>query len=214
MAMPSTTGGRTGRRPSTTRAQISAVGIELFASHGFEETSVDQVAEAVGIARRTFFRYFPSKNAVPWGDFDHHLSDMRALFATLPDDIPLAEGLVTALLEFNKFPSDIAPLHRSRMEIILKAPALQAYSMVMYNGWREVVAEYAAARLGLAPSDHLPRTIGWMVLGVALSAYEQWLTDDSLILTDLLRDGGATLADGIGSLTASTAGKIDQLPQS
>lgn len=199
---PSTTRGRTGRRPSTTRERISSVGIELFAAHGFEETSVDQIAEAAGIARRTFFRYFPSKNAIPWGDFDNHLADMRSLLAALPDDIQLAEGLTTALLEFNRFPPDVAPLHRSRMEIILKAPALQAYSMVMYNGWRDVIAEYTAVRLGCDATDHLPRTVGWMVLGVALSAYEQWLTDDSLDLADLLRAGGETLTHGVGSLTS------------
>ncbi len=61
---------RTGRRPpSTSREGLSAVGIELFRERGFDETSVDEIAEAAGIARRTFFRYFPSKNAVPWGRF-------------------------------------------------------------------------------------------------------------------------------------------------
>jgi mycofactocin system transcriptional regulator len=193
--------GRIGRRPATTRDRISNIAIALFAEHGFEETSVDQIAESAGIARRTFFRYFPSKNAVPWGDFDLHLSNMRAQLAELPADIPLAEGLAEALLEFNSFPADVAALHRQRMEIILKAPALQAYSMVMYNGWREVIAEYVAARLGLSPSDHLPRTVGWAVLGVALSAYEQWLVDESLELPQLLRAGSDTLSRGLAALS-------------
>ncbi|MFD4180400.1 mycofactocin system transcriptional regulator [Rhodococcus sp. NPDC058514] len=191
------TAGRIGRRPSTTRDRISNIGIELFAEHGFEETSVDQIAEAAGIARRTFFRYFPSKNAVPWGDFDLHLANMREQLAELPRDIPLAEGLASALLEFNSFPPAVAALHRKRMQIILQAPALQAYSMVMYNGWRAVIADYAADRMGNRATDHLPRTIGWMVLGVALSAYEQWLTDDSLELPDLLRAGSAVLSHGL-----------------
>ncbi|TQF68749.1 mycofactocin system transcriptional regulator [Rhodococcus spelaei] len=191
---------RIGRRPSTTRDRISNIAIALFGDHGFEETSVDQIAEAAGIARRTFFRYFPSKNAVPWGDFDLHLANMREQLAELPADIPLAEGLAEALLEFNSFPADVAALHRQRMEIILKAPALQAYSMVMYNGWREVIAEYVAARLGLSPSDHLPRTVGWTVLGVALSAYELWLDDESLELATLLRAGSDTLSRGLAAL--------------
>ncbi|NED70572.1 TetR family transcriptional regulator, partial [Streptomyces sp. SID10244] len=40
-----------GRRPVTSRAQISTVAIDLFTARGFEETSVDDVADAVGIAR-------------------------------------------------------------------------------------------------------------------------------------------------------------------
>lgn len=197
--------GRIGRRPATTPDRISNIALALFAEHGFEETSVDQIAEAAGIARRTFFRYFPSKNAVPWGAFDTHLADMRDLLADLPDDIPLAEGLTRALLDFNSFPPDVAPLHRTRMEVILNAPALQAYSMVMYTGWREVIAEYVAARTGQRTTDHLPRTVGWIVLGVALSAYEQWLTDESLELADLLRSGSETLAHGLASLPTRPA---------
>lgn len=57
---------RIGRRPSTTKEGISTIGIELFSTVGFNEVSVDRIADAAGIARRTFFRYFPSKNAVPW----------------------------------------------------------------------------------------------------------------------------------------------------
>lgn len=197
--------GRIGRRPSTTPDLISNIAIELFATHGFDETSVDQIAEAAGIARRTFFRYFPSKNAVPWGNFDTHLSDMRDHLADLPEDIGLGEGLTRALLEFNSFPPDVAHLHRKRMEVILNAPALQAYSMVMYTGWREVIAEYVASRTGLRTTDHLPRTVGWTVLGVALAAYEQWLTDERLELADLLRAGSATLTDGLAALPARDA---------
>ncbi|MBD0324248.1 MAG: TetR family transcriptional regulator, partial [Aldersonia sp.] len=67
MAAGSTRHGQVGRRPATTKDRISAVGIELFTEQGFDETSIEQIAEAAGIARRTFFRYFPSKNALPWG---------------------------------------------------------------------------------------------------------------------------------------------------
>ena len=133
---------RVGRRPSTTKDQISAIGIELFAANGFEATSVDEIAAAAGIARRTFFRYFPSKNAVPWGDFDVHLAEMREQLADLPIALSLADGLTAALLDFNSFPADHAVAHRKRMELILTVPALQAYSMVMYEGWRRVVARF------------------------------------------------------------------------
>lgn len=188
---------RVGRRPSTTRGQISDIGIELFAAKGFDETSVDEIAEAAGIARRTFFRYFPSKNAVPWGDFDEQLSALRSLLADLPSDISLADGIRSALLEFNTFPEDEKAVHRQRMALILRNSALQSYSMLMYEGWRGVIAEYVAARTDSDRKDHFPRTVGWMVLGVAMSAYEQWLTDEALDLSQLLSDGTRTLYAGL-----------------
>ena len=129
---------------------------------------------------------------------------MRDLLADLPTDIPLADGLTRALLEFNRFPPDVAPMHRTRMRIILGAPALQAYSMVLYTGWREVIADYVAARTGRHSTDHMPRTVGWIVLGIALAAYEQWLVDESLELADLIRAGSETLTHGLPTLSGHT----------
>ncbi|WP_207890763.1 mycofactocin system transcriptional regulator [Rhodococcus sp. Eu-32] len=198
---------RVGRRPSTTRGQISDIGISLFTTRGFDETSVDEIADAAGIARRTFFRYFPSKNAVPWGDFDEQLTALRTLLAQLPSDISLADGIRSALLQFNTFPDDEKPVHRQRMALILRNSALQGYSMLMYEDWRGVIAEYVAARTDSSPENHFPRTVGWMVLGVAMSAYEQWLTDEQLDLADLLSDGMTALCSGLGPLAVGeTAG--------
>ena len=73
-------GARVGRRRSTTQDHIADVALDLFATYGFSEVSVDDVAQASGIARRTLFRYYPSKNAIPWGDFDSHLQHFRDLF--------------------------------------------------------------------------------------------------------------------------------------
>ena len=192
---------RAGRRPSTSAAEISAAGIELFAAKGFDQTSVDEIAEAANIARRTFFRYFPSKNAVPWGDFDIHLAQMRAGLAALPASLTIAEGLSRVLLEFNTFPDEEAGTHRLRMSLILGAPSLQAYSMLMYTGWRDAVAVYVASKMACEPEDHMPQTIAWMLLGVALSAYEQWLSDDSLDLQELLVDGARALESGLGGFS-------------
>ena len=70
---------RLGRRRSTTPQHITDVAIELFTTHGFDEVSVDDVAHAAGISRRTLFRYYASKNAILWGDFDTHLAHLREL---------------------------------------------------------------------------------------------------------------------------------------
>jgi TetR/AcrR family transcriptional regulator, regulator of mycofactocin system len=70
----------TGRRPSTSRAELERVALDLFTSRGFEETTVDDVAAAAGIGRRTFFRYYASKNDAVWGDFDAQLEKLRQWF--------------------------------------------------------------------------------------------------------------------------------------
>ena len=177
---------RVGRRRSTTRDHIADVAIDLFSAHGFDAVSVDDVAQAAGIARRTVFRYYASKNAILWGDFDTHLNRLTELLDGVGGEVPLDEALRTALLEFNTFGSTETARHRERMRVILETAELQAYSMTMYAGWRAVIARFVAARTDTKPTDLRPQTLSWTLLGVALSAYEYWLADESVTLTGAL----------------------------
>jgi TetR/AcrR family transcriptional regulator, regulator of mycofactocin system len=192
---------RVGRRRSTTTDHLSNVAIDLFVAHGFDEVSVDDVAHAAGIARRTLFRYYPSKNALPWGDFDAHLEKMRDELAELDPSVPIGDALRTALLAFNTFDESETPRHRQRMRVILETAELQAYSMTMYAGWRAVVAAFVARRLSAKAGDLVPQTVAWTMLGVALSAYEHWLTDESASLAQELNDAFDTVSDGLSTLT-------------
>ncbi|HKV20641.1 MAG TPA: mycofactocin system transcriptional regulator [Mycobacterium sp.] len=192
---------RVGRRRSTTWDHLSNVAIDLFVKRGFDEVSVDDVAHAAGIARRTVFRYYPSKSALPWGDFDAHLERMSVQLADLDADVPIGAALRTALLAFNTFDEAETSRHRQRMRVILQTAELQAYSMTMYAGWRAVVAAFVARRLGLAARDLVPQTVAWTMLGVALSAYEQWLADESVSLEQALGDAFDTVSAGLGALS-------------
>ena len=93
----------------TSRAELSNIAIELFLKQGYDETTIDDIARAAGIGRRTFFRYFPSKNEVAWGNFDEHLAGMRASLETIPEDVPLSEALTTALHEAGFIMTETAP---------------------------------------------------------------------------------------------------------
>ncbi|NDL56479.1 mycofactocin system transcriptional regulator [Phytoactinopolyspora mesophila] len=180
---------RTGRARSTTAAALSRTGLELFIERGFDEVTVDEIAAAAGIGRRTFFRYFPSKNDLPWGDFDALLSRMREHLDAVPHETPLFDALRAAVIEFNTFPESELPLHRQRMEILLRTPTLVAHSALRYQSWRQVIADFVAARLGVRTDTLRPQTIGWACLGISLAAYDQWLAHEDQVLTDLIDQG-------------------------
>ncbi|MHB1330113.1 MAG: mycofactocin system transcriptional regulator [Gemmatimonadales bacterium] len=177
---------RVGRQPSTSRAQLSHVALQLFLERGFHETTVDDIAGAAGIGRRTLFRYFSSKNDLPWGDFEAGLEDMRQFLNGVPDGVPLIDALCAAVMHFNQFPAEEIPYHRERMELLLNVPALVAHSTLRYLAWRSVLADYAAIRLDVAADGLAPQTIAWIFLGASLSAYEQWLKHEDADLTELL----------------------------
>ena len=177
---------RPGRPSVTSRAELERRALELFAAQGFQATSVDDIARAAGIGRRTFFRYFASKNDAVWGDFDQGLADLRQRFAASDPEQPLLDALREAVLDFNRFDPSEVPWHRDRMALILRVPALQAHSTLRYAAWREVVAEFAAARLGAEAGALLPQLIAHCCLAAALTAYEQWLAHPAADLTELL----------------------------
>ncbi len=191
---------RVGRRRSTTPHHITDVAIELFVARGFADVSVDDVAQAAGIARRTLFRYYASKNAIPWGDFDTHLAHLRVLLDNVDPRVPLGEALRAALLAFNTFDESETVRHRQRMRVILQTAELQAYSMTMYAGWREVVAGFVARRSDCKTTDLLPQTVAWTMLGVALSAYEHWLADESVPLPVALGNAFDVVGAGLDGL--------------
>jgi hypothetical protein len=70
----------------------------------------------------------------------------------------------------------------------------------MYAGWRAVVADFVARRLGLEVTDLVPQTTAWSMLGVALSAYEHWLADESVSLQRSLGDAFDTVNAGLAEL--------------
>lgn len=177
---------RQGRPAVTSREELELVALELFAERGFDATTVDDVAEAAGIGRRTFFRYFASKNDVVWGDFDAALAQLRARLEAVPPAVPLMDGVREAVLAFNALPPEAEPQHRVRMTMILHTPALQAHSTLRYAGWRAVVAEHVAARTGAKPDDFAPRLLAHQVLASAVAAYEQWLSQPGTALPPLL----------------------------
>lgn len=187
---------RVGRRPSTTHAELERVAFALFDERGFEATGVDEIAAASGIARRTFFRYYPSKSDLVWGDFDAELDRFRAWFAAAPDDDGLMETVRAAVVAFNDVPPEQHAQHRRRMGLILGVPTLRANSTLRFVQWRAVISEYAALRLGLAPSDLLPNVISHCALGATTAAYEQWLHDDAADLARLLDEALGELAIG------------------
>ena len=186
------------RPEATSHAAIEQAAFALFRERGFEATTLDAIADSVGVGRRTLFRYYQSKNDIPWGQFDRTLDGFRTILAGQPDDLPLHEAVHRSVVAFNDFPADAQPSHRERMRLILATPTLQAHSVLRYAAWRTAIADHVAARLGTDPTDLLPRTIGSVSLALALSAYEAWLDDSDADLAALLDEAMAGLRGYLG----------------
>ncbi|MFE9602458.1 mycofactocin system transcriptional regulator [Streptomyces hokutonensis] len=190
---------RSGRPRVASRAELERVGFALFERQGFEYTTIDHIAAAAGIGRRTFFRYFASKNDLVWGEFEEQLVRLRSLLAAVADDVPVMEALREVVTEFNRFDSAVVPWHRRRMHLILRVPALRAHSTLRYASWQMAISECVAAREGVPVTAASPRLIGHLALAAAVTAYELWLDDESADLAELLDGVFRRLEEGFRS---------------
>lgn len=193
---------RSGRRPVTTRSHLAELALALFVDRGFESTTVDDIAMMAGIGRRTFFRYFASKNDVVWGDFDAGLLALREGLAATPPDVATFDALVAAVLQFNRLDTDTETVHRRRMDLILHVPALQAHSTLRYAAWRAVIAEFVAGRRCEPVTAAVPQLVAHTVLAATVAGYEQWLAIPGSGLSSLLAQSLHRLGDGLEALDA------------
>jgi mycofactocin system transcriptional regulator len=205
--MTSVTGARrgAGRPEVTSHAAIEAAAFRLFTERGFDQTTLDAIAEAVGVSRRTLFNYYPSKNDIPWGQFDQTLDHFRTLLRDQPDGLPLWETVHRAVSAFNEFPLDAQPPHVDRMRLILHTPALQSHSVLRHAEWRQVIEEYVADVLGLDPKHPLPGLVGHMSLALALAAYDVWLADPAQSLADVVAEQMVSLRGFLAAASTQLA---------
>jgi TetR/AcrR family transcriptional regulator, regulator of mycofactocin system len=185
-----------GRRPATTRQDVARAALELFGRQGYDDTSIDEIAAAVGVSRRTFFRYYDSKPEVVWGEFDAELVRLRTRLEAAPRHQPVIDVLRRAVMDTNRFgPRELEEL-RIRIGLTSTVPTLVAHSAVRYAEWCDVVAGFVAGRIGGSPDDLGPQTVARAALGVATAAFVHWARSDRGDLVDEVDQAFRLLATG------------------
>jgi len=184
-----------GRPPSTTRHQLQDVAMQMFSAQGYDEVTIEALAAAAGISRRTFFRYFSSKADALMAGFDADLDRLRAVLAESDPELALMEAIRQAVVEVNDYHADDLARLRQRLLLQHSNPALLANGILHYEEWQAVVAEFAAGRLGKEPSDLLPQVIARSVFGAAYAGFMSWLADERGDLSPRLDDAMRAMAE-------------------
>jgi mycofactocin system transcriptional regulator len=175
---------------------MEVIALRLFSEQGFEETTVDQIAAAAGVSRRTFFRYFETKTDVLWNEFDAEVETIHALLAATPDELPIMEGVRRAVLEANHYRAQDVPELRMRVSLLSSVPELVASAAIHYDAWERAVVEFVARRSG-QPADSLyPLAVGRAVLAACRAGYDRWAARADADLTLYLDAALRALAAG------------------
>ena len=184
-----------GRPPSTSREEVGHIALELFENQGFEQTTMDEIAAAAGIGRRTLFRYYPSKNDIVWGDFDEVLVRLRRELEGGPANEPVDRAIRRAVVASNSYPPEQLDELRIRMTLITTVPALQGHSMLRYREWRRVVSDFITERRGDSPEGLEAEVIGYAALSTAMAAFGVWVEHPDSDHEELIARGFDALGD-------------------
>ena len=208
--------GRRGRPPSTSRRELRLIALRLFAEHGFDSTTIEQVTAEAGVSERTFFRYFTTKASVLWAEFETEVETIRSGLSSVPDDVPMMDAIRVVVVAANHYHADDIPEMRLRMQLIATVPALSFSAAEHYEAWELAISEFAGRRLGQPAGSLYPLTVGRAALAACRAAYDRWSAradDDLTTYLDLALTALSTgFAPDLITQASATASWPQQLP--
>ena len=161
------------------RGELAQLAVSLFVEKGYDETTIDDLAAAAGMSKRTFFRYFASKEELVMGKYE-------VLGEQLAEDLaarPAGEPIWVSLRQIFKRVADYVENDARRAEsvamekIVRDHPTLNASYLERVSRMQEIVLDEVRTRTG-RPDPADPRTAA--IVGAAFScliaAWTTWLT--------------------------------------
>jgi len=188
------------RKKLATRQALEDAALRLFAAQGYEQTTVEEIAEAADVAVRTFFRYFSSKQDVLFGEVaSDRLGRLHTELAARPlTEAPL-DSVIAAMEKLDLVGTDEEQQILARLDLMRHQPTLRIRYLELINSMRQAIVEFVADR-----SDTDARRDMYALL-VAAAAAASWETSLSLwaesggalSLRELRRQAFASLTAGL-----------------
>ncbi len=154
----------------------------LFLDQGFEQTTIDQIASAAGISRRSFFRYFGTKEDIVLGDLAKQGELVRDALEQVPATVPPWEALRAALQAVEAL--SVEPRVTLKIaKMMYETPSLRARSIEKHLHWQSLLVPDIRRRLGIDPDDlanPVPAAIVASVIACLDVAGEIWVAGDGL----------------------------------
>ncbi|MEU0069967.1 TetR family transcriptional regulator [Streptomyces sp. NPDC006332] len=177
------------RKKQRTRDALVRAALELFTTRGYDGTTVDDIADAVEVSQRTFFRYFAGKEEAALALTEMTVAQLiESVRARPPHEAPV-QALRQAVLEgwdtLNDIVAEVVPveLYLRMYRVIESTPVLLAAYLRRSDEAEEEIARVLAAREGLdVEADPRPRLAVAVFSGVMRVTGRQWSTGEDFSL--------------------------------
>lgn len=195
-------GNRRERKKLETRAALERAALRLFAEKGYEQTTVEEIADAADVAVRTFFRYFSSKQHILFGDVvQDRILRLRSDLAARRRDEPILTSVRAVLEALQLVDAREQEEILLRLRLMERQPSLIQMYLRLNHELRRVIAEFAAERAGLdIDRDPYPLLVGSAAVASWDVTLHLWAASDGRRdLNELRREIFDTLTAGLAT---------------
>ncbi|MBC8093016.1 MAG: TetR family transcriptional regulator [Pseudonocardia sp.] len=170
--------GRSAEGRAEVRRHLVAAAVDLFRDRGYDETTVDDIAAAAGVGRRTFFRYFRSKEDAISPDHETALARIADVFEAAHPDEPTPSLVLRAGETVFDLYTDDPALSVARFRLTHEVPVLRDRESASVDHYRRLFTRYLRRRFAGEPDGDLRATVtGSAVVAAHNLALRAWLAD-------------------------------------
>jgi AcrR family transcriptional regulator len=172
------------------QARLAEAAFALYAEHGFDETTVAEIAERAGLTERTFFRHFADKREVLFAGSQAFQEALVAAVAAAPEELAPLDVAALGLEGPGALLTD-RDRSRQRQSIIDANPDLQERELIKMASLSEALADTLRRRGIDEPAASLTAEVA---IGVFRVAFERWLDEPKeRAFSDIVRESIAQL---------------------
>ncbi|MGC9156019.1 MAG: TetR family transcriptional regulator [Ferrimicrobium sp.] len=186
-------------RKERTRMMLTEAAAELFVLKGFDQTTVEEIAQAAGISPRTFFRYFATKDEVVMSFLWLKVDKLLGSLAVRPKEEELLES-VQVVFRSSEADGNVER-DRQLLRLLATTPSLRARWLI--DGWESAVRlrPIIAERLGTEATNPRVALIANTLFMVAETVLDRWSVEggdfvDELVTSLVLINRGGLFSRG------------------
>jgi len=184
------------RKQELVRGELAAAAWDLFGKKGYESTTVAEIAAAAGVSRRTFFRYYASKEDVLTATSDDLAEAMLGAMAARPRDEPPLVSIERALVPVLEGQLAAAERSRTIIRLLRESRTLRRAMLERHALMEERLATQLADRLGADPrKDSTPALLAFTARAMMDTAFNVWYDQGRKDIAGLVAELFAILAE-------------------
>lgn len=161
------------RKKARTREALQNAAMVLFVARGFDAATVDEIATAAEVSQRTFFRHFPTKEAVVFAQHGERMERFRALLAGHEESMPPVDAVRATLRSIARDYMEDREALLAEYRVVTASPALTLRDLEHDSEYEAAIAAALVRGAPAAPPRDL-RILAGAVMGAIRAAMTEW----------------------------------------